>query len=70
MTIAVVNYLRFKNRAGTYQGGYDFQNFFVGESKTRSGTTHIYAPFGITTGAGAKGGDRSDASMQPSAVDR
>ena len=63
MTIAVVNYLRFKNRAGTYQGGYDFQNFFVGESKTRSGAAHIYAPFGITTGAGAKGGDRSDASI-------
>lgn len=63
MTIAVVNYLRFKSRTGAYQGGYNFQNFFVGESRNRSGVTHVYAPFGITSGAGAKGGDRTDASI-------
>lgn len=63
MTIAIVHYLRFKNRAGSYQAGHDFQNFFVGESKSRNGATHLFAPFGITNGAGAKGGDRSDAAI-------
>lgn len=59
MTVAIVNFLRFKTRGGSFLGGYSFQNFFVGES--RDG--HLFAPFAVKTGAGAKGGDRVDAAI-------
>lgn len=63
MTIAICNYIRFKTFAGAYVGGYNFQNFFVNESKTRSGVSHTFAPFAASTGAGTKGGDRADAAV-------
>lgn len=56
MTIAICNYVSFS-------GGYYFQNFFAGETKSYAGQSHIFAPFGVTSGAATKGGDRSDAAI-------
>lgn len=63
MTVAFCNYVRFKARDGQYQAGRDFQNFFVGETRTRGGISYLFAPFGVTPGAGTKGGDRSDSAL-------
>ena len=63
MTIAVVNYVRFKTFQGQYLSGFAFQNFFIGQTKTRDAVDYLFAPFGITTGAGTKGGDRSDSAL-------
>ena len=63
MTIAICHFIRFKTKAGAYQEGYNFQNFFVGQDRTRGGVVYQFAPIGVTFGAGAKGGDRSDAAL-------
>jgi hypothetical protein len=63
MTVAVCHFIRFKTKTGVYQGGYNFQNFFINEERTRSGVVHAFAPYGVTIGAGARGGDRSDAAL-------
>jgi len=63
MAIAVCNYIRFKSSTGQYVDGYNFQNFFVGQTKERDGVSFLFAPFGVTPGAGTKGGDRSDSAV-------
>lgn len=63
MTISICNFIRFKNRSGGYVEGYNFQNFFVDEKRTRAGVIYIYAPLAVTAGAGTKGGDRSDSAL-------
>ena len=63
MAIPICNYIRFKNRSGAYVEGYDFQNFFVDERRVRSGISYLYAPLGVTAGAGTKGGDRTDSAL-------
>lgn len=66
MSIAICNYVRFKqftNSPSAYIAGYDFQNFSIGESRVRNGITHLFAPFGVTSGAGTRGGDRSEAAI-------
>lgn len=63
MTVAFCNYVRFKSPDGQYVAGYDFQNFFVGERRTRGDVTYLFAPFAVTPGAGTKGGDRSDSAL-------
>lgn len=62
MTIAICHYVRFINGT-SYVSGYNFQNFFISEPKTRSSITYTFAPYGVTSGAGTKGGDRSDAAL-------
>lgn len=61
--IAICNYIRFKARGGEYIEGYNFQNFFVNERRTRDGLDFIFAPFAVTAGAATKGGDRSDSAL-------
>lgn len=56
MTIAICNFVSFS-------GGFYFQNFFSGQTRTYGGNSHIFAPFGVTSGAATKGGDRSDAAI-------
>ena len=63
MTIAVCNFIRFRYKTGEYVDGYNFQNFFVDEWRTRGGVDYQFAPFAVSTGAGTKGGDRSDAAL-------
>lgn len=63
MTIAICNFIRFKENGGSYVAGYNYQNFYVGQTITYQGTAYIFAPFGVSTGAGTKGGDRSDAAI-------
>lgn len=62
MTITICNYIRFRSN-GDYIQGYDFQNFFIGESITRNDVTYTFAPYAVTPGAGTKGGDRSDSAV-------
>lgn len=62
MTIAICNYIRFRSD-GQYLAGYDFQNFFIGEARTRGDVTYLFAPFAVAPGAGTKGGDRSDSAV-------
>lgn len=64
---AFVNYIRFKE----YNSGseaYEFtvhkyQNFSVNETRERDGVVYQFLPFAISTGAGARGGDRSSAQL-------
>lgn len=63
MTIAICNYIRFKTFEGRYVSGYDFQNFSINESRVRNSISYMFAPFAVTSGAGAKGGDRSEAAI-------
>jgi hypothetical protein len=63
MTVAICHFIRFKTKQGSYQEGYNFQNFFINQERTRSGVVYQFAPIGVTSGAGAKGGDRSDAAL-------
>ena len=59
---AFVNYIRFKTQADGYTGT-PYQNFSVNESRTYSGVTYSFAPFAISSGGGARGGERSSASL-------
>lgn len=59
MTIAICNFIRFKNRGGAYTS-YAYQNFFIGESRTYQGTSYNFLPFALASSAGKKGGDRSN----------
>lgn len=63
MTIAICNYIRFKTFGGVYVSGYDFQNFSINEPRIRDGVTYMFAPYAVTSGAGAKGGDRSESAV-------
>lgn len=58
MAIAICNFIRFKNRGGSYTS-YAYQNFFIGEKRTYQNVAYDFLPFGLATGAGKKGGDRS-----------
>lgn len=63
MTIAVCYFIRFIGFDDDYLPGYNFQNFFVGETKQRNEVDFMFAPFGVSSGAGTKGGDRSDSAI-------
>lgn len=69
MTFAVCNFIRLKVPGGEYTQ-HSYQNFFVNESKTYGSTSYKFLPFGITNGAGKKGGDRSSTSLvlSPNAI--
>jgi len=38
---------------------YRYQNYSVNQTRTYSGNDYSFLPFGVSTGAGTKGGDRS-----------
>src|SRR5210317_354872 len=59
---AFVNYVRFKTQADAYTGT-PYQNFSINESRTYSGVTYSFAPFAVSSGGGARGGERSSASL-------
>lgn len=59
---AFVNYVRFKTQADAYTGT-PYQNFSINETRTYSGVTYSFAPFAVSSGGGARGGDRSSASL-------
>ncbi len=63
-TFAFVNYARFLLPNGTPTSPvYAYQNFSVNQPRIYGGVTYQFAPFGVSTGAGAKGGDRSEATL-------
>jgi len=59
---AFVNYVRFKTQADVYTGT-PYQNFSVNQTRTYSGTTYSFAPFAVSSGGGARGGERSNAAL-------
>ena len=59
---AFVNYVRFKTQADAYIGT-PYQNFSINEQRVYDGITYSFAPFAISSGGGARGGDRSNASL-------
>ena len=59
---AFVNYVRFKTQANAYTGT-PYQNFSINEQRVYDGITYSFAPFAIASGGGARGGDRSSASL-------
>lgn len=63
MTIALCNFIKFKSSAGVDVPGYAFQNFFINETRGHNNVQYLFAPFAASTGAGTKGGDRSDAAL-------
>lgn len=62
MTLAICNFIRFKTRDGVYSP-YAYQNFFVNETRSYQNVTYSFVPFGLTLGAGKKGGDRSNSAL-------
>lgn len=59
---AFVNYVRFKTQTDAYTG-IPYQNFSINENRTYDGVTYSFAPFAVSSGGGARGGDRSNASL-------
>ena len=59
---AFVNYVRFKTQADAYTGT-PYQNFSVNQTRTYSGVTYTFAPFAVSSGGGARGGERSNAAL-------
>lgn len=59
MTLALIQYIRFKTKAGSYTGT-AYQNFFINETKVYNSTPYSYAPFALALNAGTQGGDRSE----------
>ena len=59
---AFVNYIRFKTQADAYTGT-PYQNFSINEQRVYDGITYSFAPFAVSSGGGARGGDRSSASL-------
>lgn len=57
---AFVNYARFMVNASTATA-YAYQNFSVNVTRAYAGVTYSFLPFAVSTGAGSKGGDRSEA---------
>lgn len=61
---AFCNYVRFMSEAGVESvPNYRYQNFSINESRSQGGITYGFLPFGITTGAGKRGGDRAQAAL-------
>ena len=61
--IALVNYVRFKGKNGSYIAGYNFQNFTISGTRTYSGITYNFAPYAFNANSADRGGDRSDCAM-------
>ena len=62
--IAIVNYIRFKNKgANNYLAGYYFQNFTINGTRSYDGDTYSFAPFAFNQNSVTRGGDRSDCAM-------
>ena len=59
---AFVNYVRFKTQADAYTGT-PYQNFSINEQRVYDGITYSFAPFAVSSGGGARGGERSSASL-------
>lgn len=59
-TFAFVNYARFMQDSST-PTVYAYQNFSVNQTRIYGGVTYSFLPFAVSTGAGSKGGDRSEA---------
>jgi hypothetical protein len=59
---AFVNYIRFKNASDIYVGT-PYQNFSINESRTYGGVAYSFAPFAVSSGGGARGGDRANAAL-------
>lgn len=63
-TFAFVNYARFLQRDGTTTSPvYAYQNFSIDQPRIYSGVTYQFVPFAVSTGAGSRGGDRSEATL-------
>lgn len=63
-SFAFVNYARFTQRDGSATSPvYAYQNFSVNQTRTYGGVTYQFAPFAVSTGAGSRGGDRSEATL-------
>lgn len=61
---AFCNYARFLTRAGAPTSPLQaWQNFSINQTRTYGGTVYRFAPFAVSTGAGSRGGDRSEATL-------
>mgnify|MGYP001811876278 CR=1 FL=1 len=59
---AFVNYVRFKTQSDVYLG-LGYQNFLINQNRQYGGATYLFAPFAVTFGGGAMGGERSKANL-------
>lgn len=59
---AFVDYVRFKTQDDTYTGT-PYQNFSINETRTYDGVSYNFAPFAVSSGSGARGGERSSATL-------
>lgn len=63
-TFAFVNYARFLQKNGSVTSPvYAYQNFSVNQTRIYGGVTYAFVPFAVSSGAGAKGGDRSETTL-------
>lgn len=63
MAVAFAHYVRFLDKSGQYIAGRNYQNFFVGESRTLSSIAYQFAPFGISGLSSTRNGDVAQASL-------
>jgi hypothetical protein len=63
MAVAFAHYTRFKTLEGEYVSGRDYQNFFVGETRSHNGNSYSFAPFTIVGLSSSRNGDVAQASL-------
>lgn len=63
MAVAFAHYTRFTDQDGAYVNGRNYQNFFVGESRTYQSIAYGFAPFNIVGLTSSRNGDVGQASL-------
>ena len=61
--IAIANFIRFKNKDGGFVSGNNYQNFYIGQSKSNGGVNYFFAPFAFNNNSATRGGERSDCAL-------
>jgi hypothetical protein len=56
---AIVSYIRFKERGGGEYLPYNYQNYYINETRSYNGVDYDFAPLGVAGGGGKQGGERS-----------
>ena len=63
-SFAFCNYIRFlKSDSTATSNVYAYQNFFINQDQVYGGMNYKFVPFAVASGAGTKGGDRSESTL-------
>lgn len=61
--VAVAHYVRFKTKTGRYVARRNFQNFFIGETRTYLSNDWFFAPYTVTGTSSSRNGDGANSTF-------